>query len=123
MTTTTMTVEEMLDFRVLASAMQSIRQPDESFEEAAARWKASTTKDERAATLSAHRAAIEQAAAEAHARAAAEEADRRAKARDALLADVDAACSTLRPLLERCPSEPGHGALLVALDRRQRWAA
>lgn len=119
----TLTEADVLTARALASAVQTIRLPDESTEEAVARWKASTTKDERAATLSAHRAAIEQAAAEAHARAAAEEADRRAKARAALLADVDVACSTLRPLLERCPSEPGHGALLVALDRRQRGAA
>ncbi len=123
MTTTTMTDEEMLDFRVLASAMQSIRQPDESFEEAVARWKASTAKDERTATLAAHRAAIEQADADAHARAAAEEADRRAKARAALLADVDAACSTLQGLLERCPSEAHHSAILSALDRRLRGAA
>ncbi len=61
----TLTEADVLTTRALASAVQTIRRPDESTEEAVARWKASTTKDERAATLSAHRAAIEQAAAEA----------------------------------------------------------
>jgi len=120
MTTTTLTDADVLTARVIASAIQTVRRPDETTEEAIARWSASTPREARTALLAEHRAAIERAEADEAARVIAEAAEVRAKARAAILADVATACETLQGLLEKLPSEPGHHALLVALDQRRR---
>ena len=119
----TLTEADVLTARALASAVQTIRLPDESTEEAVARWKASTPRDERMAVLASHRAVLEQADADERARVNAEAAAERAQEKAAVMADVSVACATLRALLEKFPADPYHGAILSALDRRERGAA